>query len=138
MAPAVTLDDFAELLEAARQQEQPQRLLFVFVRRELGEHATAAQRDAFDRGEGGNLQPVLCVDKLPHDVASFAALAAESESTGQAWDIIFVGSLEGRGGIPPNPDEADQPLRFMVNAINDGQVGEFAAFNREGQVIRFV
>lgn len=135
---SATLDDFAALLRVAHEQEEPQRLLFVFARRELGEHATAAQRDAFARGDGGALQPVLCVDKLPHEVESFTALAAESESTGHAWDIVFVGSLEGRGGIVPNPDEADQPLRFMVNAINDGRVAEFAAFDRDGHAIRFV
>ena len=133
-----TLDDFAALLRAAHEQEEPQRLLFVFARRELGEHATTAQRDAFARGDGGSLQPVLCVDKLPHEVASFATLAAESATTGHAWDIVFVGSLEGRSGIVPNSDEADQPLRFMVNAINDGRVGKFAAFDRAGRAIRFV
>lgn len=138
MAGVATLDDFGQLLQAARRQDQPQRLLFVFARRELGEHATAAQRQAFERGEGGHLQPVLCVDKLPQELSTFAALDAESRQTGQAWDIVFVGSLDGRGGIAPNADEAAQPLRFMVNAINDGRVGEFAAFDREGHAIRFV
>ncbi|TAM99541.1 MAG: ribonucleotide reductase subunit alpha [Rhodanobacteraceae bacterium] len=132
------MDDFEQLLIAARQQEEPQRLLFVFARRELDNHATAAQRAGFARGADGHLQPVLCVDKLPEEVASFAALAAESGQTDQHWDIVFVGSLDGRGGVAPNSDEADQPLRFMVNAINDGRVSEFAAFDREGQVLRFV
>ena len=138
MVPGAMLDDFDALLQAARRQDEPQRLLFVFARRELGRHATAAQRERFERGEGGNLQPCLCVDKLPGEIAGFAALAAESERTGQHWDIVFVGSLEGRGGIAPNSDEADQPLRFMVNAINDGRVGEFAAFDRAGHPLRFV
>jgi hypothetical protein len=133
-----TLTDFRTLLDAARRQQEPQRLLFVFARRELGEHATAAQRESFARGEGGHLQPCLCVDKSPDEVAGFAELAAESVGTGQHWDVVFVGSLEGRGGIAPNPDEADQPLRFMVNAINDGRVGEFAAFDREGHLLRFL
>jgi hypothetical protein len=138
MPGAATLDNFDALLDAARQQDEPQRLLFVFARRELGDGATASQRLGFERGQGGHLQPILCVDKLPDEVAGFAALAAESEQTGHAWDIVFVGSLEGRGGIAPNGDEADQPLRFMVNAINDGRVGEFAAFDRTGRPLRFV
>lgn len=138
MTTAAPLEDFEQLLQAARQQVEPQRLLFVFAQRQLGRHATPAQRERFARGEGGNLQPCLCVDKAPHEIAGFAALAAESEHTGQHWDVVFVGSLEGRGGIPPNGDEADQPLRFMVNAINDGRVSEFAAFDRAGHAIRFV
>lgn len=138
MAAAATLDDFEQLLIAARQQEEPQRLLFVFARRELGSHSTAAQQASFARGVGGHLRPILCVDKLPEEVAGFAALAAESGQTGQHWDIVFVGSLDGRAGVAPNSDEADQPLRFMVNAINDGRVSEFAAFDREGHALRFV
>lgn len=78
------------------------------------------------------------MDKTPDDISGFDALLAESAQTGQHWDVVFVGSLEGRGGIPPNPDEADQPLRFMVNAINEGRVSEFAAFDREGQPLRFL
>lgn len=138
MATAATLVDFDQLLLAARNQPEPQRLLLVFARRELGAHATPEQRASFERGQGGHLQPCLCVDKLPEEIANFAALARESERTGQSWDIVFVGCLEGRGGVAPNGDEADQPLRFMVNAINDGRVGELAAFDRSGQPLRFV
>ena len=138
MATAATLDDFEQLLLAAQQQEEPQRLLFVFAERQLGEHASAAQRESFARGDSGHLQPCLCVDKAPEEIRGFAALVAESATTGKHWDIVFVGSLEGRGGIAPNSDEAEQPLRFMVNAINDGRVGEFAAFDRAGHALRFV
>ena len=42
-----------------------------------------------------------------------------------------------RAGIAPGTDEAAQPLRFMVNAINNGQVAQFAAFDREGAVLQF-
>ncbi|MGH8147800.1 MAG: ribonucleotide reductase subunit alpha [Rhodanobacteraceae bacterium] len=138
MNTTTTLDDFEQLLQAARQQDEPQRLLLVFAERQLGEHASPAQRASFARGEGGHLQPCLCVDKAPDEITGLAALIAESERTGQHWDIVFVGSLEGRGGIAPNRDEADQPLRFMVNAINDGRIGEFAAFDRDGHALRFV
>jgi hypothetical protein len=138
MVTATLPGDFGALLQAARQQSEPQRLLFVFVRRELDESATAAQRASFERGEGGHLQPCLCVDKLPDDVASFAALVTESERTGQAWDIMFVAGIEGRGGIAPGSAEADRTLRAMVNAINDGRIREFAAFDREGFRISFV
>lgn len=134
----VALFDFPQLLEAAFRQDEPQRLLFVFAQRQLDSQATAAQREAFERGEGGHLQPCLCVDKAPGEIADFASLVAESERTGQHWDIVFVGSLAGRGGIAPGSDEAGQPLRFMVNAINDGRVGEFAAFDRDGHALRFV
>jgi len=57
MATTATLADFEQLLQAARQQDEPQRLLFVFTHRELDKHATTAQRESFARGESGHLQP---------------------------------------------------------------------------------
>ncbi len=131
------LASFDDLLAAARRQTEPQRLLFVFARIELPEHATPDQRARFERREGGTISPCLCVDKAPEEIADFAALKAESGTTGQDWDLLFVGSLDGRGGIAPSADEAAQPLRFMVNAINDGRVSDFAAFDRDGSVLRF-
>lgn len=131
------LTSFQSLLDASHQQPEPQRLLFVFANVEVPETATDAQKQRAAAGEGGNLSPSLCVDKAPEEVASFAALVEESRTTGLDWDIVFVGSLPGRAGIAPSADEAAQPLRFMVNAINDGRVSEFAAFDREGNALQF-
>ncbi|HCT26320.1 MAG TPA: ribonucleotide reductase subunit alpha, partial [Stenotrophomonas sp.] len=39
------MNDFQQLLHAAAQQAEPQRLLFVFVRAELPESPTDDQRD---------------------------------------------------------------------------------------------
>ncbi|MBS0456720.1 MAG: ribonucleotide reductase subunit alpha [Proteobacteria bacterium] len=138
MTATDALSDFHDLLQAAQRQPQPQRLLFVFARREIDHHATPLQRERFAAGHGGYLQPALCVDKLPAEVTSFAALVAESQTTGKHWDVVFVGGLEGRGGVAPNADEAAQPLRFMVNAINEGRIASFAAFDRTGQPLTFV
>ena len=132
------LASFDDLLQAARQQHEPQRLLFVFAERELGPEATPLQRERFARGEGGHLQPRLCVDKAPEEVASFAALRAESEQTGMHWDVMFVSTMSGRAGVAPGSDDAQQPLRLMVNALHTGRVREMAAFNRDGQVLRML
>ncbi len=131
------MNDFQQLLHAAAEQAEPQRLLFVFVRADLPESPTADQRDRHDRREGGTLSPVLCVDKLPAEVPSFQALAAESTTTGINWDLVFVAAMDGRAGFAPNSDEAARPLQLMVNAIHDGQIGRFAAFDRAGEPIQF-
>ena len=78
------------------------------------------------------------VDKAADEIASFAELAAESGHTGQHWDLVFVSSMSGRGGVAPNSDEADQPLRLMVQAIHEGRVADFAVFDREGTPLGFV
>jgi hypothetical protein len=128
----MSLATFQDLLDAAGRQPEPQRLLFVFARVDLPEHATDEQRQRYQQREGGTLSPCLCVDKAPAEVVSFDALATESATTGQDWDIVFVGSLSGRAGIAPT-----QPLRFMLNAINNGRVADFAAFDRSGAVLQF-
>lgn len=131
------LTNFQNLLTAAHQQSEPQRLLFTFVRVELPEAATEAQRERFTAQQGGTLSPSLCVDKAPSEIASFETLVQESANTGLDWDVVFVASLSGRAGVAPSTDEAAQPLRFMVNAINNGRVAEFAAFDRAGNVLQF-
>lgn len=138
MSDVETLSNFEELLQAARTQEEPQRLLLVFAKRTLGEHVTAQQRDAFARGSGGHLEPCLVVDKAPEEIPNFEALRTESQRTGIDWDIMFVSTMSGRGGIPPTSDEADQPLRFMLKAITEGQIGELAIFDHDGEALRFL
>lgn len=126
---------FADLLNAARSQPEPQRLLLVFAAAELPKDASPEERAAFERGEGGALAPVLCVDKTPDQIASFAELCAESEHTGIDWQILFVGALPGRGGHAPNSDEAVQPLQMMVEQIKGGRIARFLAVDREGELV---
>lgn len=128
---------FEDLLTAAGTQTEPQRLLFVFVSATLPESATDAQMQRHQQREGGTLSPVLCVDKLPSEVPSFTALLSESRKTGIDWDLVFVAAMDGRAGVVPSSDEAAQPLRLMVNAINDGQISRFAAFDANGETVQF-
>jgi hypothetical protein len=129
------MDHFDDLLAAASRQEQPQRLLLVFARAECPPDATAAEHEAFARGEGGALAPVVCVDKLPAEIASFAALLDESAAAVPDWRILFVAAMDGRGGHAPNSDEAVQPLRMMVEQIKGGRIARFLAVNRTGQLV---
>ena len=70
---------FDDFLAAARQQNEPQRLLFTFAVAELPGDANAAQKAAFERGEGGALVPAVCVDKALDELSTFAAFAQEAE-----------------------------------------------------------
>lgn len=132
----MSLHDFSGLLQAARAQAEPQRLLLVFASAELPADATAEERLRFERGEGGALAPALCVDKSPDEIRDFAALAEESRLTGIDWDILFVAAMSGRGGHPPSSDEAAQPLQLMVEAIERGRIGEFLAVDRHGELVQ--
>lgn len=132
----MNITTFDQLLQAAQQQSQPQRLLFVLARSELPDDATAEQRAAFEAGHGGALVPAACVDRLPTELPSFAAFDAEARSFCPDWVIVFAASLSGRNGQAPSSESAQGPLEQMVAAIKAGQIAAFLPFDREGCAIR--
>lgn len=127
-----TFDDF---LTVAQRQPEPQRLLLVFARAELAPDASPAQRAAFEQGVAGGLAPAVCVDRTPEEVGSFQALLRESAQAIEHWDILFVATLDGRGGHAPNSDEAVQPLRMMVEQIKGGRISRLLAVDRKGDLV---
>ena len=128
---------FDDLLHAARQQPESQRLLFVFAGVELPEDSTPEQRRRFDAGAGGALIPLMCVDKTPDELGTFSALVAESSSLGPEWTIVFVASLAGRGSRAPTSEDAEVPLQSMVESIKAGSHRSFIPFDRNGRPVLF-
>jgi hypothetical protein len=128
---------FDDLLRAARQQPEPQRLLFVFAAAELPEDSTPEQRTRFDAATGGALIPLMCVDKSPDELGTFSELVEESRSLGPEWTIVFVASLAGQGGRVPSSASAEAPLQSMVEAIKLGAHGSFIPFDRNGWPVLF-
>jgi hypothetical protein len=135
--PDLRISSFEDLLRAARQQPEPQRLLFVFVRAELPEDSTREQRRRFAAGGGGALIPLMCVDKSPDELASFAALVEESRVSGPEWTMVFVAALAGHRGRALTHDDAEAPLQRMVDAIEAGSHGSFIPFDRNGLPVEF-
>lgn len=129
------ISSYNDLLKAANAEPESQRLLFVFCRAELPDDASEAEKAAFASGEGGALTPVVCVDKAPEEVSDFGALVDESRETGQAWDVVFVAAMSGRGGRAPTSDEAQQPLTMMVESIRLGHVGNYLPLDVSGQAV---
>lgn len=130
------IQNYQDLIEATRQQPEPQRLLFVLAKAELPTDATSDQKERFAAQQGGYLEPVLCVDKLPDEVESFAGFVAESQRTGVEWDVVFVAAMSGLAGQPPQPEQAEQPLKMMVEQIKAGMVANFVTFNKSGDPVQ--
>ncbi len=133
----MNISTFGDLLQAAKEQADPQRLLFVFAQAGVPDDATAEQRARFEAGQGGTLTPLMCVDKAPDDLDSFDALVEESRQFGQAWSIVFVASLSGAGREGPTAGQAQASLQQMVESIRSGAIGRFVAFDLHGQPVRF-
>ena len=122
----MNISSYEDLLNAANQQAEPQRMLFVF---------TSAEPSGKARQEG-TLTPVMCFDKPASERGDFASLVEESLQTGMSWDIVFVACMSGKSGVAPSSKEAEQPLKTMIQSIQDGNIGSFLAFNREGELIQ--
>ncbi|KZZ29586.1 ribonucleotide reductase subunit alpha, partial [Oleiphilus sp. HI0081] len=105
------ISTFSELLTAAQEQDQPQRLLFLFAKAEGEAGKKKGEQE-------GSLSPVMCVDKLPEEIESFAALSEEADSISDEWDFMFVAGLAGQDGEAPSPDDAEPYLNQMANNLD--------------------
>jgi len=132
----MNISTFDDLLQAARQQTQPQRLLFVFAAAELPDDSTSQQRARFEAGEGGALVPLMCVDKTPQELHSFADLVEEAQQFGKPWSMVFVAAMSGTAGQAPSSEAAEKPLQKMVEAIKAGTLGAYIPFDRTGQPVQ--
>ena len=127
---------FDDLLLAARQQTQPQQLLFVFAVAELPDDASPAQRAGFAQGVGGALVPVMCVDKTPDEIMDFAAMKRESIQFVPCWQVLFASSLSGTHHRAPADETIKSALERMVEAIKRGAFANMIAFDDAGRTIR--
>ncbi|MFT6206389.1 MAG: hypothetical protein ACJA0T_000286 [Colwellia sp.] len=117
---------FKELLELTHEQEQPQRLMFLFANAE----STNAKKSK--KHQKGTILPVMCVDKLPEELTTFAALKAEADTIEESWNFVFIASLSGENGMTPSEDDAEPFLNKMVNDVQTGNnVGRYVIYDRD-------
>lgn len=128
---------FDDLLQAARLQPEPQRLLFVFAASGVPADATAAQKDSHARGEGGELTPILCVDKTPDELRDFVSLVQESQQTGQDWQVVFVAAIADQSAYLPDNKDVDLAFQRMTQMVKYGTIGSLLAFDRQGDPLVF-
>lgn len=132
----MNISSYEDLLNAANEQTEPQRLLFVFASAELPSDYTESQREQFQAKKGGALSPVMCVDELASRRESFANLVEESRQTGASWDVAFVACIDVQADTAPDGDNIEQALSIMVKSIQNGKIDNFLAFNRDGELLQ--
>ena len=126
--------DFADLLQLARSQQQPQRLLFVFVKASLPEDSTPQQQAEFAASIGGELEPLMAVDKAPDALDDFGTLVAEAAEFGPPWSLVFVSSLSGRDARQPDDDAVDSALDEMIERVRAGWFEGMLPFDPQGRM----
>jgi hypothetical protein len=132
-----TTSPFEQLLAAAAAQSEPQRLLFVFAGADLPEDATPAQRTSFEEGAGGELTPLMCVEKTLDELTSFQALVDESRQAGPPWRVVFAAGLAGRNGALPSGAQTEAALTALVERIRGGFVEGLLALSPCGDSLTF-
>lgn len=121
----MSIRNFSDLVETARKENQPNRLLFLFAKTEKmrGQQKT--------KHNSGTINPVMCVDKGPEELTSFEALLKEADSLSPNWDLVLIGALAGKNGLPPSNEEIDSQLHKMSNHLaSGGDLSRYAVLDR--------
>jgi hypothetical protein len=127
------ISNFKQLLQIAREQDQPQRLLFLFAK---AESSAPKKKQKKSKDQHGTITPVMCVDKLPDDLDTYQALIAEADQINKEWDFVLIAGLSGKNGIAPTTEEADPYLNQMTNHLASGQdLSQYVIFDREGSPV---
>ena len=130
------ITNFDDLLQAARSEALPQRLLFVFAAVELPADSTEQQIADFAAGQGGTLTPSMCVDKSPQELDSFSALYEEAAQFDKPWGMVFAAVMSGSPGHQPTEAAIDKAFEDMVEDIKQGRLNRYIPFGRDGQPIQ--
>lgn len=137
MTQTTAMTHFEQLLNAAKSQAQPQQLLFLFAAAQLPSDATPEQRVRFEAGQGGELEPLACVDKTPDELSSFEALVEEARSACPTWQVVFVSTLSGHDHQPPSSERIDAALGKMVEGLRAGALAPYMALDPRGEPLLF-
>ncbi len=130
--------DYKTLLVVGREQLEPQRFLFVFLEATLPDNYNDEEKQRFESGHGGELTPIMYVDKSLDELTDFADLVSESKQMNHDWTIVLVACLSGQNGLPPTPEQAEEPLNMMVQAVHNGSAfSKYLAFDQQGILLSF-
>ena len=134
----IKITNYETLLAVAKKQLEPQRFLFVFLKVTRPDEATEEEIRRFDAGQGGFLDPIMCVDKDLNELASFADLVEESKQVGQEWQMVLITILAGKNGVAPSSEVAEEPLKKMVHTVQEGgDLSPFLMFDSNGDPVIF-
>lgn len=132
------ITDYKSLLTVGREQGEPQRFLFVFLQASLPDDHDDTDKDRFHSGQGGELQAMMCVDKNLDELTDFEDLVVESKQMEQQWSIVLIACLSGTNGIHPTAEQAEEPLKMMVQTVqNGGDLSKYLAFDKQGELLHF-
>lgn len=121
---------FQKLVDAAKNQPEPQRLLMLFVK-------ASQENKAKKKRSRGTINPVMCVDKLPEELTTFTNLIKEADNISSEWNMVLFAGLNGTDGKAPTTEDADPLLNRMANDVAMGQdLARYFILDRKGNQIQ--
>ncbi|WP_105169733.1 ribonucleotide reductase subunit alpha [Pseudoalteromonas sp. T1lg23B] len=121
------MSKFQELLTMARYQAEPVKLLMLFTKTNI----ESASKDV----NKGFIQPVMCVDKLPHELADYASLCQEADAINTDWDLVFLTSISAN----TDTDIIDKSMKSMVSDIQTGKnTSMYVVLDRQDNLVEMV
>ncbi len=134
----IEITDYKSLLAVGRQQNEPQRFLFVFLQAFLSDKHSDEDQQRFQSGQGGELKAIMCVDKNLSDLTDFDDLVAESKKMEQEWSMVLVACLSGRNGSHPTIEDVEEPMKNMMQTVQKGgDLSKYLAFDKQGDLLSF-
>lgn len=121
--------NFNQLVDAAKAQSEPQRLLFLLAKSERTNKEKKSTAN-------GTITPVMCVDKLPDELSDLSAFIVEADGINQDWDMLFIAGMNGANNQPPSPDDAGPLLEKMADDLMQGKdLSRYLVIDREDNLI---
>ena len=131
------ITNFNSLINAAKQQDQPQKILVAFIEVYLPSQHNVSQAKDFLAGTGGVLKPIQLVEKDPFQLYDLNSLAEESLTEQKNWKIALIGCLSGINGLMPNSQVTKKHKDSMIHKINSGaDLSRYFAFHKNGDLLQ--
>ncbi len=126
------------MLAVAKQQHEPQRFLFVFLKTSLPKDNKGDEEFRFLNGLGGALTPVMTLDKPLNELTNFEDLVTESELMKKEWQLVSIAVMSGKNGVMPTSDESLKSLEMMMKTVETGgNLSKFMTFDKTGNPVMF-
>jgi hypothetical protein len=115
-----------ETLLAQTIEQQPNDVLLLLFANAQSESSGAGKK------QSGTIRPVMCVDMLPQNIASFSSLVREADGINKEWNFVLVASLGTPTSETPATDVIEKHLNKMVYDVENGaDLAKYAIFDRD-------
>lgn len=132
---ARSISGLDELLQIARSEPGPARLLTVLLRAEpvIDRHAGVDPAGA----SSGLLKPVAVKGHPLEALTDSTSLLADIEASGSVgWQFLMIGVLPGTPAGPPSDDLVEEQLKNMARSVHTGSgMNRYAFFDRAGDPV---